>query len=201
MSAMIPTSSRPASSRSASASASEVTNAVVSRCDGWIGSKPRATPASRATAAARVSPATTIARASAADRSPAGPLRTSTHSGSYAASRSIDAQIASSRSAGSAGPSMPGIPSWRNDGTVGTQFETPRPCSASSARFAASSAGSFISQRPIASKPAASVGLDLLGEARVHRRDRGEGELHERPGSFARRRRPSAGFVSSFATR
>ena len=50
---------------------------------------------------------------------------------------------------------MPGIASGRNDGTVGTQFATARPCSPERARFAASSAGSFISQRPIASKPAA----------------------------------------------
>ena len=50
---------------------------------------------------------------------------------------------------------MPGIASWRNDGTVGTQFATARPCARRSARFASSSGGSFISQRPIASNPAA----------------------------------------------
>ncbi len=50
---------------------------------------------------------------------------------------------------------MPGIASGKKDGTVGMQFETARPCERRSATFAASSSGSFISQRPIASKPAA----------------------------------------------
>ena len=50
---------------------------------------------------------------------------------------------------------MPAIASGSTDGTSGTQTETPRPCSASSARFASSSGGSLNSQIPIASKPAA----------------------------------------------
>ena len=109
---------------------------------------------SRAAAAARWRPSTRIARASASSRPPSGPLSTTMLSGSYCASRRIDAQIAAIRSSGSAGPSRPGIPSWRNDGTVGMQFETVSPAARSASRFAASSSGSFISQRPIASKPA-----------------------------------------------
>ena len=70
------------------------------------------------------------------------------------ARRRIDAQIASTRSAGSEGPSIPGIANGRKDGTDGTQFDTSRPCARRSSTFAASSAGSFISHRPIASKPA-----------------------------------------------
>ena len=50
---------------------------------------------------------------------------------------------------------MPGIASGRNDGTVGTQLETVSPCARIRAMFAPSSSGSFISQRPIASNPAA----------------------------------------------
>src|SRR6187431_1489561 len=50
---------------------------------------------------------------------------------------------------------MPGMASWRNDGTVGMQFETVSPCARMSATLASSSSGSFISQSPIASKPAA----------------------------------------------
>ena len=65
------------------------------------------------------------------------------------------AQSASTRSRGSAGPSIPGMPSGRIDGTVGTQLATPRPASRSSSTFAASSSGSFISQIPIPSNPAA----------------------------------------------
>ena len=65
------------------------------------------------------------------------------------------AQSASTRSRGLGGPSMPGIRSGRIDGTAGTQFATPRPASRRRATFAASSSGSFISQIPIPSKPAA----------------------------------------------
>ena len=50
---------------------------------------------------------------------------------------------------------MPAIASGSTDGTSGTHTETPRPCSASSARFASSSGGSLNSQIPIASNPAA----------------------------------------------
>ncbi len=50
-------------------------------------------------------------------------------------------------------------------------------------------------------EPGRCVGLDVLGERGVDRRDLGERENHERPGSFARRRRAIGGLVSSFATR
>ena len=61
--------------------------------------------------------------------------------------------------------------------------------------------GSLNSQRPIASNPAAAYAATSSANAAFDGRDLREGELHERPGSFASRRRPSAGFVSSFATR
>ena len=57
--------------------------------------------------------------------------------------------------AASAGPSIPGMRSGRIEGTAGTQFATPRPASRRRSTFAASSSGSFISQIPIPSKPAA----------------------------------------------
>ena len=65
------------------------------------------------------------------------------------------AHSASTRSAGSAGPSMPGSASCRNEGMAGTQLATPRPLSRTSRTLAASSAGSLNSQMPMPSKPAA----------------------------------------------
>ncbi len=65
------------------------------------------------------------------------------------------AHSASTRSRGLGGPSMPGILSGRMEGTVGTQLATPRPASRMSPTLAASSSGSFISQIPMPSKPAA----------------------------------------------
>ena len=59
------------------------------------------------------------------------------------------------RSLGSAGPSIPGIASWRMVGMVGTQFATASPCARRRARLAWSSSGSLNSQMPMASNPAA----------------------------------------------
>ena len=109
----------------------------------------------RAASAARRSPPTTIVRPSASVLPPSGPLRQSTDSGSYAARRRIEAQIASVRSSGSDGPSIPGIARGRNDGTVGMQLETASRCSRRSPMFASSSSGSLNSHSPIASNPAA----------------------------------------------
>ena len=50
-------------------------------------------------------------------------------------------------------------------------------------------------------EPGGRVRPYLVLERRVDGGDRREGQLHERPGIFASKRRPSAGFVSSFATR
>jgi hypothetical protein len=65
------------------------------------------------------------------------------------------AQRASMRSAGSDGPSMPGIASGRMDGIAGMQFETPRPERSSIRMFASSSRESLNSQMPMPSSPAA----------------------------------------------
>src|SRR4029078_2866658 len=61
----------------------------------------------------------------------------------------------SKRASGAGGPSSPGIASWRNDGTVGMQFDTESPASRSAATLLASSSGSSNSHTPIASKTAA----------------------------------------------
>ena len=74
--------------------------------------------------------------------------------GSNGASRRIDAHTASIRSRGSTGPSMSG--SGRIDGIAGMQFVTSSPLSRMRARLSASPPwGSFISQMPIPSAPAA----------------------------------------------
>ncbi len=65
------------------------------------------------------------------------------------------AHSASMRSAGSGGPSMPGIASGRIEGIAGMQFETPRPERSSASRFASSSWESLNSQMPMPSRPAA----------------------------------------------
>ena len=189
VSAMIPTSSAPASSSSSSASESDVTKPAISRCDGWIGSKPsvnsRLAGAGRGTAQAVHDDRRGLrlrgrGRRGAAQARARTPARTP---------RAVGSTRRSPRCALRAppGPSIPGIASWRNDGTIGTQFATPRARAARrSARLASSSSGSLNSQRPIASKPGGRVRRDVLGEGGVQGRDRGERQLHERPGSLCK---------------
>ena len=107
----------------------------------------------------------------------------------------------SMRSAGSPGPSMPGIASWKTDGTSGTHTATRRPCSRRRAVLASSSLGSLYSQSPIASNPAAAYASTSSLEGGADGRDLGEREDHDRPGSFASSRWATGGRVSAFATR
>ena len=198
VSAMIPTSGRPASSSSARASAIVLTNETVSCSAGWAGSRPKRTPASRAAAAISLSPSTTSSRARSGSRSPTGPVRQSTDSGSYAASRRTLAQSAAIRSCGSGGPSMPGRRSGRIDGTVGMQFATARPALAQQLEVRGVVLRELHLPDADALEPGGRVGGDVLGEGRAHRRDLAEREPH-RPttGTFASSLRGSAGFVSS----
>ena len=109
------------------------TKPAVSRWEGWIGSKPEAH--ARLAGGRRRAP-----EAVDDDRPPFRFRATAERSAQAehalgrrsAARRRIDAQIASRRSSGSGGPSIPGIASCRNDGTVGTQFDTVEPCIAQS---------------------------------------------------------------------
>ena len=85
-----------------------------------------------------------------AARSSPGPVRKSTQGGSKGAIRLIEAQIASTRAAGSAGPSISG--SGKIEGTEGTAVAASSPLCRN--RSSESSA-SFISQMPMPSAPAA----------------------------------------------
>ena len=114
---------------------------------------------------------------------------------------------------GSAGPSIPGMASWRNDGTVGMQFDTESPAARKSAMFADVVLGQLELPEADCVESRLGVRRDVLGEGRVQGGDSGEGEPHGVPhfgvsdlksdtfGSFATRRRGSGGFVSSLATR
>jgi hypothetical protein len=69
------------------------------------------------------------------------------------------AQSAAIRSAGSGGPSMPGIASGRIEGIAGMHVETPSPERSRKRVFASSSCESLNSQMPIPSRPAAAYAV------------------------------------------
>ena len=149
-------------------------NPSISRCAGWIGSRPRRHALlggrRRRLAVARRRRSRGLRRPSAAAE---GPLRQSTHSGVVGREPSdrvadrLDALLGLRRALHSRDRELQ---ERRNDRDAVRHRE---PVRRGGARvFASSSAGSLNSQRPIASKPGRRVGGDVLGEGGVQGRDR-----------------------------
>ena len=111
-------------------------------------------PASSASAASVRSASTTIRRAASGSRPSPLPVRQTIPGAPKAASRWIEPQSASIRSAGSSGPPSSG--SGSGEGTSGTAEAASSPLAASASSAPASPPlRSFSSQIPIPSKPAA----------------------------------------------
>ena len=138
---MIPTRSEPISS---SADGIVWTNEKTSACEGWTGSSATGTPAAWPASATARMPSRTTSCASP------GPVRKTTQTGSSAASRRTLAHSASTRCAGSSGPSIGG--SGRIEGTEGMQCVARKPLSRNRR---AESSPSFSSQTPMPPTPAA----------------------------------------------